>query len=119
MKPISLERFLKAVNKVSEKLSAKRAEHELNQPEADDFFFVKADKKLVKINFEDILYIERPQRLCYHQARYRKSNHFADHEKFGGQAARNQISQGTSILYRQYQKDNGHPRQYGRTHGRW
>ena len=58
LKPISLERFLKAVNKVSEKLSAKRAEHELNQPEADDFFFVKADKKLVKINFEDILYIE-------------------------------------------------------------
>ena len=30
----------------------------MNQPEADDFFFVKADKKLVKINFEDILYIE-------------------------------------------------------------
>lgn len=58
LKPISLERFLKAVNKVSEKLSAKRAEHENVQSEAEDFFFVKADKKLVKINFDDILYIE-------------------------------------------------------------
>lgn len=58
LKPISLERFLKAVNKVSEKLSAKRADHENVQSEAEDFFFVKADKKLVKINFDDILYIE-------------------------------------------------------------
>lgn len=59
LKPISLERFLKAVNKVSEKLSAKRLEHDSVQNDvADDFFFVKADKKLVKINFDEILYIE-------------------------------------------------------------
>jgi DNA-binding LytR/AlgR family response regulator len=30
LKPISLERFMKAVNKVSEKLAAKRAEHDNN-----------------------------------------------------------------------------------------
>ena len=60
LKPISLERFMKAVNKVSEKLAAKRAEHDNNHHAegAEDFFFVKADKKLVKINFDDILYIE-------------------------------------------------------------
>jgi DNA-binding LytR/AlgR family response regulator len=60
LKPISLERFMKAVNKVSEKLAAKRAEHDNNHhvEGAEDFFFVKADKKLVKINFDDILYIE-------------------------------------------------------------
>jgi DNA-binding LytR/AlgR family response regulator len=58
LKPISLERFLKAVNKVSEKLSSKKMEHENQPSEAEDFFFVKADKKLVKINFEEILYIE-------------------------------------------------------------
>jgi DNA-binding LytR/AlgR family response regulator len=59
LKPISLERFLKAVNKVSEKLASKRLEHDSIQHEVvEDFFFVKADKKLVKINFEDILYIE-------------------------------------------------------------
>ncbi|MFN8339596.1 MAG: LytTR family DNA-binding domain-containing protein [Saprospiraceae bacterium] len=58
LKPISLERFLKAVNKVSEKMAAKRVDHDHAQAEVDDFFFVKADKKLVKINFDDILYIE-------------------------------------------------------------
>ncbi|MFZ1523870.1 MAG: LytTR family DNA-binding domain-containing protein [Saprospiraceae bacterium] len=60
LKPISLERFMKAVNKVSEKLATKRAEHDNNHHAegAEDFFFVKADKKLVKINFDDILYIE-------------------------------------------------------------
>ncbi len=59
LKPISLERFLKAVNKVSEKLSSRKIDHETSHYEgAEDFFFVKADKKLVKINFDDILYIE-------------------------------------------------------------
>ena len=60
LKPISLERFMKAVNKVSERLGAKRGEFDNNhhQEGAEDFFFVKADKKLVKINFDDILYIE-------------------------------------------------------------
>jgi DNA-binding LytR/AlgR family response regulator len=60
LKPISLERFMKAVNKVSEKMAAKRGDHDNNHQSegAEDFFFVKADKKLVKINFDDILYIE-------------------------------------------------------------
>ena len=58
LKPISLERFLKAVNKVSEKLSSKHIDHENEAHEvADDFFFVKADKKLVKVNYDEILYI--------------------------------------------------------------
>ncbi|MFZ1748801.1 MAG: LytTR family DNA-binding domain-containing protein [Saprospiraceae bacterium] len=59
LKPISIERFLKAVNKVSEKLSLRKSEHDHGSTEhADDFFFVKADKKLMKINFDEILYIE-------------------------------------------------------------
>lgn len=56
VKPISMDRFLKAVNKVSDKLAAR---HDAEEPMATDtFFFVKADKKLVKINFDDIIYIE-------------------------------------------------------------
>jgi DNA-binding LytR/AlgR family response regulator len=55
VKPISMDRLLKAVNKVTEKINSKgNNEHE----ESDLFFFVKADKKLVKINFNDIVYIE-------------------------------------------------------------
>ncbi|MFM2392451.1 MAG: hypothetical protein RLZZ546_428 [Bacteroidota bacterium] len=56
VKPISLDRFMKAVNKVSEKISQKNESisEELNE----QFFFVKADKKLVKVNFDEIVYIE-------------------------------------------------------------
>jgi DNA-binding LytR/AlgR family response regulator len=56
VKPVSMERFMKAVNKVAEKVAAKQ---EVDEPAStDQFFFVKADKKLVKINFDDIVYIE-------------------------------------------------------------
>jgi DNA-binding LytR/AlgR family response regulator len=56
LKPISLDRFIKAVNKAQEQyqLNAKQS----NQSEADDYFFVKADKKFVKVNFNEIIYIE-------------------------------------------------------------
>lgn len=56
VKPISMDRFMKAVNKVAEKLAAKLESEE--PASTDQFFFVKADKKLVKINFDDIVYIE-------------------------------------------------------------
>jgi len=56
LKPISLDRFLKAINKVEEKIKDKSNGTAL---EADDtHFFVKADKKLLKVNYDDILYIE-------------------------------------------------------------
>ncbi len=53
LKPISFDRFFKAINKVSEALS-------LNQESGthDDYFYVKADKKLIKVKYDDILYIE-------------------------------------------------------------
>lgn len=65
LKPISLERFMKAVNKAMEQhdLTHRDEDHE-DHPNgvlgADgvEFFFVKADKKLVKVNFDDIIYIE-------------------------------------------------------------
>ena len=49
LKPIAFDRFLKAINKV-------RATADIKNEE--DFFFVKADKKLIKIHFSEILYIE-------------------------------------------------------------
>ena len=68
LKPISMDRFMKAVNKATE-------QHELHNKEAaptpdgnsitvgtntgeTDYFFVKSDKKLVRVKFVDILYIE-------------------------------------------------------------
>ncbi|MCB0585366.1 MAG: response regulator transcription factor [Phaeodactylibacter sp.] len=61
LKPISLERFMKAVNKAMDQLelrSRSAATHEGEEEEEPDFIFVKADKKLVKINYADIIYIE-------------------------------------------------------------
>ncbi len=54
LKPISLERFIKAVNKVADKL-------EIPEPPATptgDYLYIKADKKMVQVYFKDILYIE-------------------------------------------------------------
>lgn len=62
LKPISLERFMKAVNKAI--AQAELVNLETVAPggpvlnDGLDFFFVKADKKLVKVNFDDIIYIE-------------------------------------------------------------
>ncbi len=55
LKPISLERFMKAVNKATDQLQLQRREA---PAEGDDFIFVKADKKLVRVKFSDVLYIE-------------------------------------------------------------
>ncbi|HMQ47592.1 MAG TPA: LytTR family DNA-binding domain-containing protein [Saprospiraceae bacterium] len=51
LKPFSLERFIKAVNRVIEKLTA----HPVTQP---SHLLVKADKKLYRIDYRDILYLE-------------------------------------------------------------
>lgn len=51
LKPVSFDRFLKAVNRV----------HDLLQKEQkgeDDYIFVKSDKQLKKIQLKDILFIE-------------------------------------------------------------
>lgn len=51
LKPYTLERFLQAVHKVYDKLSASA---EKEQP----FMFVKTEYRLEKVRYEDILYIE-------------------------------------------------------------
>jgi len=60
LKPISLERFMKAVNEAIEQieLQRKNSPAAVNTEEGADFIFVKADKKLVKIRYADIIYIE-------------------------------------------------------------
>ena len=59
LKPIAKDRFDKAIERAREYLELKnKSERGDELPSAADFIFVKADKKLVKINFADILYIE-------------------------------------------------------------
>lgn len=62
LKPISLDRFMKAANKAIDQIELQRREGSSGDgaslEDTADYFFVKADKKLVKVNFKDILYIE-------------------------------------------------------------
>jgi len=57
LKPIPFDRFMKAVNKAREQLRLRQPPAQ-GQAEEPGFMFVKADKKLVKVNFDDIVYIE-------------------------------------------------------------
>jgi len=63
LKPISFERFVKSIDKVYEKLQTERMlkseqkEITIANPR-DDFFFIKTEFRLEKVNFHDILYIE-------------------------------------------------------------
>jgi DNA-binding LytR/AlgR family response regulator len=59
VKPIPFNRFLKAVNKITQRISQQRGASQDNFNEStDSFIFLKVDKKLVKILFDEIYYIE-------------------------------------------------------------
>ncbi len=62
LKPITLERFLRAVDKVSHRLGSVQAvsvqKEKLPIIEDQDFIFVKDGTKLIKIRYADILFVE-------------------------------------------------------------
>jgi len=60
IKPIKLERFQKAVEKAQIYFKLFKADYANNNIEqiADDFFFVKADRKIFKVYFNNILFIQ-------------------------------------------------------------
>lgn len=59
IKPIDPERFKKATDKASIYHSLLQQEEKENiEPTADDYFFVKSDRKYFKVSFEDILFVE-------------------------------------------------------------
>jgi two-component system, LytTR family, response regulator len=63
LKPISFERFLKATSKAYEKLQLERDNNiekatVVAEKIKHDYFFIKTDAKMQKVNFNDILFIE-------------------------------------------------------------
>jgi len=59
LKPITFERFLRAVDKVNQRVAvAAKPETENTVTDTRSFVFVKDGTKLVKIHLDDILYIE-------------------------------------------------------------
>lgn len=59
LKPIAFDRFLQAINKffetTSEKLSTEKT---VEKSDKNDFVFVRSDRKMVKVSFDEILYVE-------------------------------------------------------------
>jgi len=60
VKPISFERFLKAAIKAKEYFEL-RKENESSAASNEEYFFVKSDNKLVKIFYNEILFVEALQ----------------------------------------------------------
>ena len=60
LKPVSFERFLRAVNKVREQIRLKMLLHAPPSYETKerDFIFIKSDYKTIRINVNEILFIE-------------------------------------------------------------
>jgi len=59
LKPISFQRFVKSVDKVSNKIISQRSGQDpQEQSPTDDFIFVKTENRLQKVALSDILFIE-------------------------------------------------------------
>lgn len=58
LKPFSFERFLKAVMKVQGQHEEKQTVLTATAPEVKDSIFVKSDKKLIKLRFDEINFLE-------------------------------------------------------------
>ena len=58
VKPIPFNRFLKAINKITQQVYLQRGGHQELNYEKESHIFLKVEKKLIKIKFDDILYIE-------------------------------------------------------------
>ena len=58
VKPIPFNRFLKSINKITQQVHVQRGHHNEDHANEDSYFFLKVDKKLVKIIYSEIYYVE-------------------------------------------------------------
>jgi two-component system, LytTR family, response regulator len=58
VKPVALERFIKACNKAWELYQLKTTQKETLPDTSQDYFFINVDYSLLKVIFKDIMYIE-------------------------------------------------------------
>jgi len=58
VKPIPFGRFLKTINKITERINLEENKPNKVYAKEDPFIFLKVDKKLMKIKLNDILFIE-------------------------------------------------------------
>ena len=59
LKPIAFDRFLQAIHKYFEGITSNDSEIKIEESVLkNDFIFVRSDRKMVKINFDEIRYVE-------------------------------------------------------------
>jgi DNA-binding LytR/AlgR family response regulator len=58
LKPISFERFSKAVAKAKEQIELRHKSSDVLEPEEVDHIYVKSDKKLLRIRYDEMIFIE-------------------------------------------------------------
>ena len=61
MKPITFERFNQAIQRVHERLTTQKEQQMI---EAPSYIFLKQDTRLVKVNFDEINYIQAERDFC-------------------------------------------------------
>ena len=81
VKPIPFTRFLKSINKLSQKVLTEVKDDQLKDVKEKSFIFLKVNKKLVKVKFEDILYIES---LKDYIKVFTKTDHYLVHKSLTG-----------------------------------
>lgn len=81
VKPISFNRFVKAVTKAREYMAARTPGNVPVASATDDHFFIKADGKLVKILYTDLLFAEATQNYV---TLYTKDRKYITHLTFKG-----------------------------------
>jgi DNA-binding LytR/AlgR family response regulator len=72
VKPVSFDRFLKATLRAKEFYEVKEKNLNTSVGQAADYFFIKADNKLVKIIYDDILFAEALQNYVVIQTKDKK-----------------------------------------------
>lgn len=58
VKPVKMDRFLKAVNKAKEYYEIVEKSENTAMSEADDYIFLKSDRKYVRVYLNDVIYIK-------------------------------------------------------------
>ncbi len=58
LKPIAFDRFLEAIQAFFETINPTVSDEHRLEESLSDFFFVRSDRKMVRVDFESILYIE-------------------------------------------------------------
>jgi len=58
VKPITADRFMQAVEKANARLLSQAAEKEIFSTPPADYLFIRQETRLIRVNYEDILFIE-------------------------------------------------------------